>query len=253
MTNKNENAIEKTTAEMTAPEQGSASAMLSVITKAAENPDVDADKMERLLDMQLRLMDKDSEVRFNKAFAGLQQEIPRVTKHGDIIVRGKKQSDFGQYEDLDRVLRPLLNKHGMGLRFTTIPDKDGEGSVYVGTLAHSAGHKITSQMWLPYDHSGSKNGVQAGGSTMSYARRYLASALLNIVFEGEDNDGNKPNPKISATQAAALEDQIEESGASKTKFLSFADVEKIEEIRDGDLGKLQRALEKKAKNKGGQE
>ena len=248
MTNKNENEIEKTTAQ----EQESASTMLSVIAQAASNPEVEADKMERLLDMQLRLMDKDSEIQFNKAFAALQQEIPRITKHGKIVVKGRRQSDYGQYEDLDRVLRPLLNKHGMGLRFTTTPDEAGKGAVYIGTLAHSAGHKITSQMWLPYDHSGRKNDVQAGGSTMSYAQRYLAKAMLNIVFEGEDNDAQKPNQKISATQAAALEKQLKESGAAEAKFLKFAGAKTIEDIRVAGLPKLQRELNKKIRNnKGG--
>jgi hypothetical protein len=45
-------------------------------------------------------------------------------------------------------------------------------------------------MTLPLDTSGSKNNVQAVGSSTSYGKRYTATLLLNIRTKGEDDDGH---------------------------------------------------------------
>ena len=45
-------------------------------------------------------------------------------------------------------------------------------------------------MKLPADTSGSKNVVQAIGSSVSYGKRYTMQALLNITSGGEDDDGH---------------------------------------------------------------
>ena len=63
-------------------------------------------------------------------------------------------------------------------------------------------------MVLPVDTSGSKNGVQAVASSVSYGKRYTAGLLLNITTTGEDDDGNGPaatvTPRVTSAQAAQI-------------------------------------------------
>jgi hypothetical protein len=43
-------------------------------------------------------------------------------------------------------------------------------------LSHELGHSEETTMTLPLDTSGSKNNVQAVGSSTSYGKRYTATA-----------------------------------------------------------------------------
>ncbi|MNO71030.1 ERF superfamily protein [compost metagenome] len=76
-----------------------------------------------------------------------------------------------------------------------------------GILMHRAGHREQTTMLLPLDTSGSKNAVQALGSSVSYGKRYVLCALLNITTRGEDDDGNAavpPKKLVTPAQAQQL-------------------------------------------------
>jgi len=54
------------------------SSLLEVIAKAARDPNVDIDKMERLLQMQERVQSRDAEVAFNQALNAAQSEMGTI-------------------------------------------------------------------------------------------------------------------------------------------------------------------------------
>jgi hypothetical protein len=63
-------------------------------------------------------------------------------------------------------------------------------------------------MELPFDNSGSKNTVQAIGSSVSYGKRYVLCMLLNISTGGEDNDGNGAPSAVTTQQRQYPLDQF---------------------------------------------
>ena len=96
-----------------------ASTILSVIAKAAADPNVDVAKMQQLLDMQERLMARQAEAEFNEAMARLQPRLPRIQKKGDVKYPVNKNAPdgpqkhafwFARIEDIDDAIRPLLNE-----------------------------------------------------------------------------------------------------------------------------------------------
>ena len=62
-------------------------------------------------------------------------------------------------------------------------------------LSHREGHSEETTLTLDADKSGSKNAVQAVGSSISYGQRYAAVALLNITTRGMDDDGENASDK----------------------------------------------------------
>ena len=65
------------------PEPSSDStAIIRVIERAALNPDVDIDKMERLLQMQERVLDRQSLMAYSSAMAAMQTELPSIAERG---------------------------------------------------------------------------------------------------------------------------------------------------------------------------
>lgn len=155
---------------------------LAVIERVSSDPNVDVSKFETLMNMQERIMAKNAEIAFNQAMARLQPKLPVIEKTAKT-----NNSFYAKYEDIDSKVRPLYTEEGFSVSFTS--KRDGETITYFGTLKHSEGHSITAEIDLPADTSGSKNAVQAKASTLTYAKRYLLTMLLNIVTKDEDTDG----------------------------------------------------------------
>ena len=162
-------------------------AFLSVIARAAADPSINVEKMQSLLDMQMRIMERQAEAAFNEAMARLQPKLPRIVREGKASYgQGKGGYNYARYEDIDRMIRPLLNEEGFALSFDSV--WNDKLCTIIGKLSHSGGHSTAASIPLPLDTSGGKNGIQGMGSTLSYGKRYCVGMLLNIVTVGEDDD-----------------------------------------------------------------
>lgn len=169
--------------------------LLSVISRAAADPAVDVLKMEALLRLQREIMTDHARAEFNAAFTRLTNRIPRVPKTGVITIPNKGSYAFAKFEDMNRILQPILSEEGMGITFST--RHENGGVVVIGSLVHREGHSRDAEMWVPPDASGSgtgRNQLQALGSAVSYGKRYVTEMLLNIVREGVDDDGSGGAP-----------------------------------------------------------
>lgn len=221
-------------------------AIIQVIERAALNPNVDIDKMERLLQMQERIMERQAKAEYDADFALMQQELPVITERGGIKDRnGNVQSKYALWEDINEAIKPILAKHGFGISFRP---HTGDGKISVtGVLSHRGGHREEATMELPIDTSGSKNAVQAVGSSTSYGKRYTASALLNLTSRGEDDDGKAAGARqtITEEQAIYLRELIEAVGADERRFCAHGKVERLEDIRADQFDAAVRLLNSK--------
>ncbi len=160
--------------------------MLQMLERLAKNDKVDIVKMQALIDMQKDVMQVNARAAFNAAFARLQSEIPTVIEKG----KGDKGMSYARLEDIIETVRPVLQRHGFSLSHQTEwPDK--ATIKVIGILTHEQGHERRSEFVASADQSGSKNAIQALGSSNSYGRRYTTKDLLNIVTKQEDDDGHK--------------------------------------------------------------
>lgn len=166
-------------------QQSESSAIMSVIERVAMSPDADIEKLERMLDMQERVLDRNAKQAFTADLASMQIELPRVVEHGE----GHNKAKYALLEDINDMLRPVLHRFGFAVTFRI---KHESGLVWVTTvLSHRQGHSEETSIPLALDTSGSKNAVQAVGSSISYGKRYGICAMLNIST-GDDVDGGHP-------------------------------------------------------------
>ena len=169
--------------------QSDVAAIIQVIERAATNPNVDIDKMERLLEMQERIMARNAKIAFSSAFSMMQPDLPEIPEHG----KGHGNITYALWEDVNDLIRPVLAAHGFGISFQT--GREGPNILVTAILTHREGHSEQTTMSLPLDTSGSKNAVQAVGSSTSYGKRYTAQALLNLTSRGDDDNGKKGGGK----------------------------------------------------------
>jgi hypothetical protein len=215
---------------------------LALIERMAVNKDVDADKMGKLLDLQVKVMDRQAEMDFNQAFARLVPKLPRIKKDGSVEYKGKEAFKFATYENIDEIIRPFLLEEGFSLSFTTEPLASG-GLIGHGKLMHVGGHSVKASMPAPVDTSGGKNAIQGMASTFSYLKRYLTIMLLNLVFEGSDDDGNRGGMVfIDDKSIKTIDDLLEETKADKARFLQMMEVAEVSNILAKDYPMAVNAL-----------
>lgn len=190
--------------------------ILQVIQRAAADPQCDIEKMERLMAMHERMQDRQAEAAFNTAMAAMQSELPSIAERGT----GHNNARYALLEDINDVVKPILQQHGFAVSYKV--EHHTGGINVTGILMHAAGHREQTTMLLPNDTSGSKNAVQAVGSAVSYGRRYVICALLNITTRGADDDGyaaGPDTPRITEIQAAGLQAMLDKCSAeAREKF-----------------------------------
>lgn len=238
------NAVTKTSAQTPVTRADASSNMLSIIAQAAADPRVDVIKMTALLDLQEKLLNREAQSEFNRALARMNTDDLRVTKNGTVSLGpGKPAYKFAKWEDMDRVIRPLMQDNGFTLSFDTTTTATG-GLVVIGELLHEGGHSRTARIPLALDTGPGRNALQAMGSTVSYGKRYVTEMLLNIVREDEDDDGvggaappppprYTPPPAQTPAPAQSVRDMVRERLA---ECESAADV-----IAVGELPQVKRA------------
>jgi hypothetical protein len=217
--------------------------MLQVIARAAASPDVDVAKMQALLDMQFQLQNKQAEMEFNAALNRIQAKLPRISKNGK---HGGTGARYALFEDIDKEVRPLLTAEGLALTYGSNPSADGKLTVTC-TLRHVMGHSVTQSLPVPADTGSGRNAVQAIGSAITYARRYLVALILNLVMEGEDDDGRGGKAKpITEQQIRQLEDMLEAVAPDRAQFLKYMAVAKISDLNQEGFARAMTALKAKA-------
>ena len=234
-----------------APLATEGAAILDVIARAAKDPAVDVDKLERLLAIQERMMAAQRRTAFYAALARLQERLPQIAKSGTILNKsGAVTARFAKIEDVDTAIRPLVASEGFSFTFGTT-DVGAKGTEYSCMLSHRDGHSETQTIILPPDTFSFRTGAQNAGSNVSYARRYLLGMHLNLVMRDEDDDGTGGGAApITAEQAARLRSELAEVGADEGRFLRWAGVDAIDALPSAKLGGALRFLEEKRRVKG---
>tara|TARA_R110002051_G_C8663467_1_gene489347 strand:+ start:376 stop:1221 length:846 start_codon:yes stop_codon:yes gene_type:complete len=155
---------------------------MNVIERVATDPAADMGKLEKMLDMQERVIERESQQAFAADMSAMQSEMPRVFK----MAQGHNIT-YARLEDINDSIRPVLQKYGFCVTFKT-EQTDLKSVSITAICSHKLGSKQDTTLILPLDTSGSKNAVQAVGSTVSYGKRYAMCALLNIST-GDDTNG----------------------------------------------------------------
>lgn len=174
--------------------------------RLAMDPNVDVEKLERLIAMHERIIKHQAKAAFDAAFSEMQGEIPVITERGEIKVKGELRSKYATNEDIQEIVRPILQRHGFALRFRN--EFDSGKLKIVGILSHRSGHSEQDEFVASADDSGSKNAIQALGSTRSYGQRYTTTALLCIATRGIDDDGQSSEKYKELAAPAGYDDWI---------------------------------------------
>lgn len=224
-------------------------AMIQRIAEMASDPKVDPDKIEKLLNIQIKMLDRQAKMDFDQALARVQKQMPRITKRGEIKNRaGEVVARYMKYEDIDMVIRPILQAEDFSL-VHNVTDEGGRMKVET-FLKHKSGHQESVNIVLPYDKPNAlKSEIQAAAGTSSVGKRNNVCNLLNLTAEGEDDDGFLNYIKIDDSQKEEIIKALRETGADGVRFLQYMGVASVDEIPMKDYAKAYMALKRKVLSK----
>src|SRR2546426_2721795 len=166
-------------------------AFLAMIERAARDPSIDVDKLDRLLQMRERENARVAERAFNTALAEAQTEMHPVAADSD---NPQTRSRYASYAALDRAVRPIYTTHGFALSFNTADAPGPEQARILCDVCHAGGHTRRYHVDMPVDGKGARGGdvmtkTHAMGSGISYGMRYLLRMIFNLAID-QDDDGN---------------------------------------------------------------
>ena len=201
--------------------------LLQVIQNAAQNPQADIEKMERLMAMYERVEAKRAESEFSASLSKVQSELRQVATDAN---NPQTRSRYATYSALDKAVRPVYTAHGFSLSFDTGSDAPQDTVRVVCYVGHAGGHSRTYHVDMPADGKGAKGGdvmskTHAVGAGMSYGMRYLLKMIFNIAIGEDDDDGNGGIPPAHSAwleKIAAISDDVEAENVRKELKESFA-------------------------------
>lgn len=171
----------------------------------------------------------DAAVADAKAEISEQPIIKNATGHNN-----KRYADFSAYA---KVVDPILGRHGLSYRFRT---EQGDRIKVYCVLSHKAGHSEENSLEGPADTSGSKNAIQAVGSTLTYLQRYsLVQALGLAASNDDDGRASSASPPLTEAQIMDLQSLVQEFGADAKKLCQRLKVEFLDDLPQSRLAEAE--------------
>jgi hypothetical protein len=238
-------AVAKAETTLPAPEAPSteSSALIGLIERAARDPSIDIDKMERLFQMHERVTARSSEASFNAAMAKAQAALKPVVRK---LKNSQTNSMYADLAAISEAADPVIHAHGFGVICSEFKS-EVEGHLGIKCeITHADGHSKVYPFNIPLDGTGlkgnaNKTATHAYGSTITYGRRYAKCSVFDIATKN-DMDGNTDGAKLTEEQAEVIKAKLVSSGADVEKFLGFLKAENVESIPAKDYLKALGAI-----------
>ena len=184
------------------------------------------------------------EQRFAAAFVALQSDLPTIVASSIIPNRGK----YERFEDVMRQIGPLLTKHGFTVSFTM--DFKENRVLETCHLRHIGGASQSNSFAVRTGKADSD--TQADCKAATTAKRNALLNALNIVIrqdalQDEEGDARLEGEKIPFDYVQTLKERVKDTGSDERAFLTFAGVDKYEDILLSSYDRLIEALNRKGK------
>jgi hypothetical protein len=202
--------------------------------------------LERLMTLQERYEKNEARKAFDEAISDAKAEIGPVVRNAT----GHNNKRYADFAAIARAVDPIISRHGLSYRFRTAQtDRINVTCI----LSHKAGHSEETTLGGPPDASGSKNAIQAIGSTLSYLQRYSLTQALGLA-SANDDDGATAGKNddqlrtISADQVKVILKLLDETDSNVEKFCQMGKIAAVPEMLASQFDSAVQLLnQKKAK------
>jgi len=192
------------------------------------------EKLERMMEFQERWDANEAKKAYFSSVADFKLDPPKIFKDRHVEYN-KVKYDHASLGNVVEAISSSLAKYGLSISFNQTQEA---GQVTVTcTMTHRQGYSESTSLSAPPDTSGSKNGIQAIGSTNAYLQRYTALAITGLATHDMDDDGVVSELQLlDVKQISTITDMVNSivtdpsgfygylSGLSKTEITSPEDI-----------------------------
>lgn len=217
----------------------------SDILRIAVEKNIDPASIQKLAELVWKQEDRRAAQEFGEALREFSKRVPPITKSKAVRDKhGKALYHYAPLQVIDPIVRPICADLGLFYSWDGVT-KDGMRTTTC-ILRHVNGHKETASFSCPTSGGTSMmSGAQKEKGADSFARRVTLTSVLGLTELDPDADGADPTT-ISDEQSAQIEDMLSALDADRDKFLVWAKVESIGDIRARDFARTMKALQIKA-------
>src|SRR5260221_3716404 len=185
-------------------------ALMQIIDRAATDPAFDVAKLQAILALRERWYATEARRAYVTALAGFKQSPPQIMKDRQVNFKSERTGGVTNYkhatlDNASELIGAALSAHGLSHRWN-VEQADGGMIRVTCILTHVQGHSEQVSMSALPDTSGSKNSIQAIGSTTSYLQRYTLFAATGLAPKDADTDGAEPHMLAESLKLKYLED-----------------------------------------------
>lgn len=215
-----------------------------LIQLAIEKGGVDLDKLEKVMQLQREWEKGEAQKAYNRAMTAFKADPPKISKDKTVKFNATKWN-YAPLHNVVEAITPALSKHGLSASWRT---KQNGKVVVACRISHELGHFEEIELSADADTSGSKNSIQAIGSTISYLQRYTLLSILGLAAEDMDDDGQGVAIEyIDDKQKSQLLDFFAELSVDTTKFCKFFNIDEIAKLPKSKYQQAIVVLEEKRK------
>ena len=177
-----------------------------MMLQTAVSKGTDLEQLQKLMDLQDRWEKNEARKAFVVALNSFKANPPDIFKN-KAVKYGNTAYKHATLDNVSMSIGEALAGHGISHRWDVEQLADGVIKVTC-ILTHAMGHSEKVPMQALADNSGSKNNIQAIGSTVTYLQRYTLLAATGMAAQEQDDDGKaayKPAIEPDAEGKKALE------------------------------------------------
>jgi len=216
------------------------------------NPDF----IEKLLDIKIKAEENEARRAYHDAMSHFKKDPPQIIRDKKVEYEIGNKKTRWRHSDLGIASEQIGQKLGENdLNHIWRTEQLDDNRIKVTcTITHKLGHSESTFLIAPPDTSGSKNAIQAIGSTVFYLQRYTLFAATGIAPIGMDDDGNAAGKQpetdyITEDQKKKIESLIITTKIPPTGFLRSLQVEDLDHLPASKFQQAMNTLNKRLKNK----
>lgn len=208
----------------------------------ALSSNADPDTLAKLMALQERWQANQARMAFDEAISNAKAEIKPVIRNA----KGHNDKRYADFAAIASAVDPIITKFGLSYRFKT---QQSDRISVTCVLSHKEGHFEETTLAGPPDTSGSKNAIQAIGSTLTYLQRYTLVQALGLAATNDD-DGRSSEMKadtatITEAQASVIRDLIGQAELEIDQFCQHWKIEAIPDIAQAKFNEVVGSLRRR--------
>lgn len=198
------------------------------------------EQLEKLLELRERYEAGEAKKAYHSAMAEFKANPPSIDKDKKVSFNQTKYN-YASLANVTKKISAELSKYGLSASWST--KQNGVISVTC-RITHVKGHGEETTISADADLSGSKNKIQAIGSTITYLERYTLLALTGLAADDQDDDAQAASVEmIDDKQLNQLRDMLIDKDIKEGKLCSYLKIDNLPNLPKSKFQQAKIAIE----------